>query len=339
VAETKLVVETAEAKRVREIFEMYLEHRSLLAVVKELNARDWRTKCWTTRKGTVRGGRPFDKNALYDLLTNVAYVGKVRYKDEVHQGEHKPILDADLFSRVQSLLQRNYRSGGRTVGSKYSALLRGRLHCAACDCGMTHTYTAKGNRHYRYYVCHRAQKQGWQVCPSPSIPAAEIERFVIDEIRGIGRDPLVIEETLIQARWQADGEIERLAAERADLVARLRDDHAEAGHLAATARPGDSRLLDAHERIRDAERRVTEIDDELATLEGKLIDKAEVAAALADFDALWDSLAPREQARVVELLVERVAYDGHAGNIAITFRPAGIKTLAGELASRKEEAA
>ena len=89
----------------------------------------------------------------------------------------------------------------------------------------------------------------------------------------------------------------------------------------------------------NAERRVTQIDDELATLEGDLIDEREVAAALADFDALWECLVPREQARVIELLVERVAYDGQGGNVAITFRPSGIKALAGELAARKEEAA
>jgi site-specific DNA recombinase len=204
---------------------------------------------------------------------------------------------------------------------------------------MSHTYTAKGSRLYRYYVCHRAQKRGWQVCPSPSIPAGEIERFVVDQIKGIGRDPRVIEETWAQARREAEDQIERLTTERAGLVARLRDDHAEVGRLAVTARPSDPRLLDAHDRIRDAERRVTGIDDELATLEGELIDEAEVAAALADFDALWDCLAPREQARVVELLIERVEYDGRAGNIAITLRPAGIVTLAGELANRKEEAA
>lgn len=88
-----------------------------------------------------------------------------------------------------------------------------------------------------------------------------------------------------------------------------------------------------------ANRGVTEIDDELATLDGELVDEAEVAAALTDFNALWDCLAPREQARVIDLLVERVAYDVRAGKIAITFRPAGIKTLARELAARKDEAA
>jgi site-specific DNA recombinase len=77
----------------------------------------------------------------------------------------------------------------------------------------------------------------------------------------------------------------------------------------------------------------------LASLDGDLVDETEVATALGDFDALWDCLAPREQARVIELLVERVSYDGDGGNISITFRPTGIKTLAGELAKRNEEAA
>ena len=338
VDQAKLVVDADEADRVRQIFEMYLEQQAMLSVVKELNSRGWRTKRWTTRKGTTRGGRPFDKNSLYQLLTNVVYIGKVKYKDEVHEGEHDAIVDAEMFTQAQTLLQRNGRSGGRAVRNKHGALLRGLLRCAACECGMTHTYTAKGSRQYRYYVCHRAQKRGWQVCPAPSVPAGEIERFLVDQIKCVGRDPRVIKETLVQARRQAEDQIERLKAERGALCAQLRDDHAELGHLAASL-PSDPRLADAHERIRDAERRVTEIDCELATLAGDLVDECEVAAALSDFDAVWDCLAPSEQARVIELLVERVAYDGAGGNISITFRASGIKTLACELAKRTEDAA
>ena len=109
--------------------------------------------------------------------------------------------------------------------------------------------------------------------------------------------------------------------------------------VAAASHPGDPHLADVHDRIRNAERRTTQIDDELAILTGDLVADTEVTAALADFDAVWDCLAPREQARVIELLVERVAYDGDGGNISITFRPSGIKQLAGELAKRKEDAA
>ena len=127
VVETKLVVDQTEADRVREIFQMYLERQSLLEVVKELNGRGWRTKCWTTRKSTARGGRPFNKKSLYDLLTNVAYIGKIRYKDEVHDGEQTPIVDERVFTETQTLLKRNGRSGGRATRTKHAALLRGML--------------------------------------------------------------------------------------------------------------------------------------------------------------------------------------------------------------------
>jgi len=74
----------------------------------------------------------------------------------------------------------------------------------------------------------------------------------------------------------------------------------------------------------------------MAALERNEVDEGDLAAALSQFAPAWESLAPREQARVVQLLVERVAYDGRDGQIAVTFRPTGIKTLAGEWASREE---
>ena len=57
------------------------------------------------------------------------------------------------------------------------------------------------------------------------------------------------------------------------------------------------------------------------------IDPAEVARALAQFDPVWESLTPHEQARLLHLLIERIDYDGREGLISITFHPIGIKTL------------
>jgi len=72
----------------------------------------WVNKRWTTPKGRERGGQPFERTSLYRLLTNVAYIGKVRYKDEVHNGEHPGIVDPGIWQRVQALLERNGRTGG-----------------------------------------------------------------------------------------------------------------------------------------------------------------------------------------------------------------------------------
>jgi site-specific DNA recombinase len=199
----RLVVNEAEAERVRAIFALYLEHQALLPVVQELGRRGWTTKRWRTRKGHERGGQAFDRTKLYRLLTNVTYTGQVRYKDEVHSGEHPAIVDGGVFQRVQALLHSHGRAGGATAPGTCDALLRGLLHCASCYCAMTPSYAVKNQtKQYRYYVCSQAQKRGRQACPSRSVPAGQIEQFVVEQIRCIGRDPALLHKVLAQARQQ-----------------------------------------------------------------------------------------------------------------------------------------
>src|SRR5262249_23918347 len=152
------------------------------------------------KAGRDCGGRPFSKTNLYRLLTNVSYAGKVRYKDEIHQGEHPAIVDVASWERVQALLRRNGRSGGVAVRNQSRALLKGLLHCASCGCAMTPSHTTKGDRRYRYYTCVHAQKHSWQSCATKSIPAGDVEQFVVAQIQGIGQDPLLLHATLAQAR-------------------------------------------------------------------------------------------------------------------------------------------
>ena len=182
---SRLVVNLAEAARVRAIFALYREHQALRPVLRELERRGWRTKRWRTRQGRLRGGRRFTRNHLRQLLGNVLYNGQVRYKQEVHPGEHPALVDPALWQEVQALLRRN-RQQGRRLGQ--GALLGGILHCRACGCAMTASHSRKGNRHYRYYVCAGAQKRGWQSCPAPSIRAGAIEHLVVDQIRQLGPD-------------------------------------------------------------------------------------------------------------------------------------------------------
>jgi len=41
----------------------------------------------------------------------------------------------------------------------------------------------------------------------------------------------------------------------------------------------------------------------------------------------WDNLNLHDRIRLLNLLIERVAYNGESGEIAITFRPTGIRSL------------
>jgi site-specific DNA recombinase len=336
----KLVVNEDEAARVRAIFKLYLEYESLLPVVQEMARRGWVTKRWTTRQGRERGGIPFTKTRLHHLLTNVAYIGKVRYKDEVHDGEHPALVDAATWQRVQALLAHNGRSGGALVRSQFGALLKGLLRCVPCGCAMTPACTTRNRtKRYRYYVCSGAQKRGWDTCPSKSIPAGEIEHFVVEQVRCIGKDPDLCRETFAQASAQARARLAELDAERRGLDRDLRRWGVEMQRLAGEVGQAGAaaRLADLHDRVHTAERRGAEIEEEAASLGREQVTQEEVERALAAFDPVWDALAPREQARIIQLLVERVDYDGGNDHVSITFHPAGIKSLADEIAGRAKE--
>ena len=326
---SKLIVNELEAIRVRQIFELYLQHQSLIPTVRELEVRGWVAKAWVTKKGIAKGGQRFDKNTLYHLLTNVLYAGQVRHKEHVYAGEHPAVVDTTMFQKVQAQLLKNGRTGGAEVRNKHGALLKGLLTCTHCSCSMAHHYSLKNNKRYRYYVCLNAQKRGWDKCPTPSLPAGEIEQFVVDQIRHIGQDPNLVRETFGQARRHVAERITELGAELATIHRQRQRDEAELKRLAGDIE-GDSalaRLADLQERLQLAGERSSAVTAELDELKADQINEADVAKALAEFDTVWQVLAPREQSRVLHLLIEGIDHDGATGDVTLTFRLTGITSL------------
>jgi len=185
----KLKVNPKEAARVRAIFELYLEHRSLLPTVQELGHRRWRTKRRHGSHGEKHGGRPFTRSTLHRLLTNVTYTGNVRYRDKTYPGEQPALVPLETWQRVQDLLQNNRCSVRGRVENRSGALLQGLLYCTACASAMTPTSSQRGGKRYRYYLCCGAHRRGRHNCPSGSIPAWAIEEAVLEQIQT--RDPNV----------------------------------------------------------------------------------------------------------------------------------------------------
>jgi site-specific DNA recombinase len=80
---------------------------------------------------------------------------------------------------------------------------------------MTPNHTTKGgNKRYRYYVCTSAQKRGWHTCPSKSIPAKQIEDFVIEQIKKIGYAPELIQDVVTSVADKMKGQLKQLEDER-----------------------------------------------------------------------------------------------------------------------------
>ena len=57
-----------------------------------------------------------------------------------------------------------------------------------------------------------------------------------------------------------------------------------------------------------------------------------MARALVAFDPIWDVLLTPERERVLQLLIERIDYDGATQQLTITWRLSGFGQLADEIA-------
>jgi hypothetical protein len=114
-----LIVNADEADAVRTIFREYLEADSVPALRRRLVRLGIISKVRTDRHGRVTGGQPFSSGALYHLLRNATYVGKVRHKGDLHIGQHAAIVDETTWQRVQEHLDGN--GGGPITGHRKAA--------------------------------------------------------------------------------------------------------------------------------------------------------------------------------------------------------------------------
>src|ERR1044072_5700831 len=259
VKDRKLVVNEADAKTVRMIFERFTQVGSATTLVRALRAEGV----------TGRYGKLVDKGYIYKLLNNRTYIGLAVHKGTAYPGEHEPIISQALWDRVHGILADSPRQRAARTRAQTPALLKG-LIFGPTGRAMTPTHTRKGGKLYRYYVSTDVLKRDADACSVRRVPAAEIESAVIEQVRSVLRSPEIIVRTFRAARDTIDG--------------------------------------------------LTESD---------------VRAALQRLDPLWNELFPAEQARVIQLLVERV--DVSPDGVDIRLRTEGLSNLTAELDAVRPE--
>jgi len=182
---TALLPVPPEAEIVKEIFNLYLQHKTLMKVATILNERGITTKRHIFETGTILGGKLFDKPAVLAILSNYTCAGKVKYDGKIYDGLHEPIIPMETFQAVQELIAANRVRRIFPNNKNDSSLLRHVLWCAHCHTRMIPTYSSKKNIKYRYYVCQKAQKSGYHTCPTKSVNAHNIETEVIGKLKKI----------------------------------------------------------------------------------------------------------------------------------------------------------
>jgi site-specific DNA recombinase len=194
---------------------------------------------------------------------------------------------------------------------------------------MTHTYTQKSaNKLYRYYVCVTAHQKGYGECPTRSVSAPAIEQAVVDQIRGISRNPVVVAAVLRELEDGRTANIESLQRERRLLekeLGRISDEIA--GLVPLGGKLITERLAELQERATAHERKLRDLRGQLAATAGSTVDAASVRQTMEHFDGLWAEMSSREQERFVKALVEGVLYNGETAEVTVGFRTKGIRNL------------
>ena len=125
---------------------------------------------------------------LHAILCNPVYIGMIRHKGVVHNGQHKAIIDTDAFDQVQQLMQqqsdRSRRRGQRkdSTNSVQPSPLIGKLFDETGD-RLTPSHSNKKGVRHRYYASHRliakkATTNSSKVRDGWRLPAAKLETAI-----------------------------------------------------------------------------------------------------------------------------------------------------------------
>ena len=150
VIDRKLVPVPEEAERVRRIMRRYLEIRNVPALIEILRAEGVVTKVQQRTGGPHRGGIPFRRGSLFYLLKNPVYRGKIVHRGKAYGGEHEPIVDEELWARVQAQLAEKAPARKRSTNTPQQAMLRGLL-TDLHGRPMVPTYGSSKVKRYAYY--------------------------------------------------------------------------------------------------------------------------------------------------------------------------------------------
>ena len=177
----QLMVVRQEANRVKKMFQWAADGLTPREIAEKATKRRWRTRKQISKQGRVSGGGWWTPRQILDTLSNPVYAGLICDEDRTRPGIHESIVDPILFDQVQEIIaSRRTRTPGRETRIQFP--LRGILRCGQCGRLMSPSISGYRNFCYRYYRC-RSEAGGKPPCKSVSLPALEIEDFVIETIR------------------------------------------------------------------------------------------------------------------------------------------------------------
>lgn len=220
----------AEAPTVRKIFTLYAAGKGLRSIANQLNREGHRTN----------KGNTFGSDSIRQIITNPIYIGHIRYnrfedwsekrrkgktsEAIIVEGRHEPIIDQELWDKVQRLFQEKSKVSPRQQQSEN--LLTGLIRCPECNTPMvasrTVNYLKDGTKvTRRYYSCGQFRSKGSSVCHANSVKAEEAEKYVLKRVKRVLNHPQLLADITKAANDKLINNQESLRQELPAIVVKL----------------------------------------------------------------------------------------------------------------------
>ncbi|MEW6536524.1 MAG: recombinase family protein [Candidatus Auribacterota bacterium] len=331
----KLVLNKKEAKLVRYIFDRFPQIGSTHMLAKELNNKGYVTKSWVTQKGEHRGGRKWSKTRIYRILHNRLYLGQIAHRDKLYPGEHKAIISQNIWDKAHDVFNRQPRSRAAATRARTPALLKGILRCGVCRSSMGITFTRKNGKMYRYYQCLHASKNGYDSCDIKSVAAGVIEEPVMDQLKKIFRSPEIVSRIFLRVKEKHSEMLNDLRDQERRLAKQLSaceskiKKHGDIFDDSTFLLESDLRQIQKEsDFIRE---KLNTILNQISTYETMSVEELDLWPILENFEAIWNELFPKEQARLMQLLIGKVIV--YPQGLEIYIRRDGLNSFVTELQS------
>lgn len=183
----KLIINEYEAMQVRLVFDLRSQGYDIRAIERYMQEHGYKHK----GSNNVESSNNWYSNTIRRVLKNKVYLGLIKHHDEYFQGEHEPIIDEELFYKLQPELEANSLKYAHNDG-KYKSLLGGIIYCEKC--GAKYAYNTNSVRHPErcektgYYGCYSRSKRVKKMvvdpnCKNKNWRSKELDESVVNEIK------------------------------------------------------------------------------------------------------------------------------------------------------------
>lgn len=289
----RLEIIPEEARIVKEIFNMFLQGHSRLAISEWAASR--------TNERTI------DHSTIRDMIARPIYAGNLMNAGKVNTGLHEAIIDQETWDKAQ--LETLKRKEGATPLGEY--LLTGLLKCGVCNSNIVHVkrVTRRYNKEYSYelYACkqqHVRKKDRNNSCTLGYIRREKVEKFIIDQIKSFELYPKKITE-LIESKKEVESDQDTALEQLQDQLKKI---NVNLENLYDAIQSGDIRASSVSDRIRklEVQRDAFENDIDELTSDIPKPKEEDVKRMVNQISKAWDYLTEDEQKAAVRKLIKSV---------------------------------